>query len=129
MDQFEFAIQVLFLGFSVVLFTLFLLYGILLLFSRIFRKNEQPLVDKTPIPGTNAVESGIGSTDRRLTVAIIAAVYQYMSINSKHFKPGAVNISVTPTGGSCSNNWQIVGRKLLLENKLELENIRRKKTS
>lgn len=129
MDQFEFAIQVLFLGFSVVLFTLFLLYGILLLFSRIFRKDEQPLVDKTPIPKTSAVESGIGSTDRRLTVAIIAAVYQYMSANSKHFKPGAVNISVQSIGESCSNNWQIVGRKLLLENKLELENIRRRKTS
>jgi hypothetical protein len=108
---------------------LFLLFGILLLFSRIFQKDEQPVVDKAPVIRTNAVEPGINSPDRRLTAAIIAAVYQYMSANSKNFKPGSVNISVHPAGDSCNNNWQIIGRKLLLENKLELENIRRRKTS
>jgi Na+-transporting methylmalonyl-CoA/oxaloacetate decarboxylase gamma subunit len=129
MDQFEFAIQVLFLGFSVVIFTLFLLFGILLLFSRIFHTNEKPVIDTTPVIRTDAVKPGISSPDRLLNVAIIAAVYQYMSANSSYYKPGAVKISVQPTGESCGNNWHIIGRKLLLENKLELETIRRRKTS
>jgi Na+-transporting methylmalonyl-CoA/oxaloacetate decarboxylase gamma subunit len=129
MDQFEFAIQVLFLGFSVVIFTLFLLFGILLLFSRIFQTNEKPVIDTAPIIRTDAVKPGISSPDRLLNVAIIAAVYQYMSANSSYYKPGPVKISVQPTGESCGNNWHIIGRKLLLENKLELENIRRRKTS
>ncbi len=129
MGQFEFAIQVLVLGFSVVLFALFLLYGILLLFSRLFNKNEQPIVDETPVIKTDALNPGKGGPDQRLTVAVIAAVYQYMSANSKYYKPGTVNISVQPIGESSNNNWQMVGRKLLLESKLELENIRRRKTS
>ncbi len=129
MDQFEFAFQVLLLGFSVVLFTLFLLFGVLLLFSRIFYKKERPDFDKTPLIRTGEVKPGIGSPDRLLNVAIIAAVYQYMSATNTYFKPGSVSISVQPSGESCSNNWQIIGRKLLLENKLELENIRRRKTS
>lgn len=129
MGQYEFAIQVLVLGFSVVLFALFLLYGILLFFSRIFQKKEQPVVDKTPVAVTGALNPGSGEPDQRLTVAIIAAVHQYMSANVKYYNPGTINISVQPTGKSYSNNWQTVGRKLLLENKLELENIRRRKTS
>ena len=129
MGQFEFAIQVLVLGFSVVLFTLFLLYGILLLFSRMFQKNNQPVIDKTPAIITDALIHGSGGPDQRVTVAIIAAVYQYMFANNKYLKPGAVNISVQPTGESHGNSWHIIGRKLLLESKLELENIRRRKTS
>ncbi len=129
MDQYEFAIQVLVLGFSVVLFTLFILYGILLLFSRMFQKIDQPVIDKTPAIITDALNHGKGGLDQRVTVAIIAAVYQYMSANNKFFKPGAVNISVQPTGESYGNSWHIIGRKLLLESKLELENIRRRKTS
>ena len=129
MGQYEFAIQVLVLGFSVVLFALFLLYGILLIFSRIFTKNDQPTVDKTPVIVTGSLNPGSGGPDHRLTVAITAAVYQYMSANDKYYKPGMVNISVQPAGNSYSNNWQTIGRKLLLENKLELENIRRRKTS
>jgi Na+-transporting methylmalonyl-CoA/oxaloacetate decarboxylase gamma subunit len=129
MGQYEFAFQVLVLGFSVVLFALFLLYGILLFFSRIFQKKEQPVVDKTPVAVKGALNHGSGGPDRRLTVAITAAVYQYMSANDKYYKPGMVNISVQPTGKTYGNNWQTIGRKLLLENKLELENIRRRKTS
>ena len=129
MNQFEFAIQVLVLGFSVVIFTLFLLYGLLLLFSRIFYKDQQPVTEKTSVVRTDAVKHESGSPDRRLTVAIFAAVYQYMSVNSNYCKPDSVQISVQPTGELCGNKWQIVGRKLVLENKLELENIRRRKRS
>ena len=38
MDKFEFSVQVLVIGFSVVLLTLFVLYGILELFNLIFNR-------------------------------------------------------------------------------------------
>lgn len=129
MGQFEFAFQVLFIGLFVVMFTLFLLYAILLSFARLLQKKEKPVIENTTVIGTNLATPGIVGSDQRLTAAIIAAVYQYMAVNSHSIKPDALKISVQPAGGNCGNNWQIVGRKLLLENKMGLENIRRRKTT
>ncbi len=129
MGQFEFAFQVLFIGIFVVMFTLFLLYAILLVFAHLFQKKEKPFIEKTPANEASFVKPEVGGPDQRLTVAIIAAVYQYMGVNSYSFKPAVVNISVQPSSGNCDNKWQVIGRKLLLENKMGLDNIRRSKTT
>lgn len=130
MEKFEFAIQVLVIGFAVVLFTLFLLYGLLLLFSAVFHKNKEqqstsgptakPLAAGTPSHSTLDFEA------KRRIAAVMAAVYQYMQDQQLSFKPGSLRIiPVQPQ--SSGNGWQAAGRRMLLQNRMELETIRRKK--
>lgn len=128
MDKMEFALQVLVIGFSVVMFTLLLLYGLLHLLSMIFNrsKKEKVLVD---VSSTAAVPVIRGADDKRLTAAIIAAVYQYMQTDSLLASAGSgrVNFNVKPVDNKSSDNWQMTGRKLLLQGRTDLETIRRKK--
>ncbi len=127
MEQFDFAIQVMIIGFSVVLFTLFALYCILLLFTRIFYKKGYKTADKSlNVSAASRKDSGKG-VDQRTAAAITAAVYQYLQ-NESSYSPGRiVSIAVQPAGNTAGSSWQVAGRKSLLENKMELENTRRKK--
>ncbi len=127
MEQFDFAIQVMTVGFLVVLFTLFALYVILLLFARIFYKKETKTTQKAPAVPAATLKDTDKSLDQRTTAAIVAAVYRYLQQESFFTTAGRINISVLPSSKAAGRSWQIAGRKSLLENKMELENIRRKK--
>ncbi len=127
MEKFDFAIQVLVIGFSVVMVALIGLYLLLLLFAKIFHKEEK----RKPAETTSAIVDQAAASkpddDRRLTSAITAAVYAYMQLNNIMPPSGRISIAVQQSGPSVANNWQVTGRRVLLQNSMDLEIIRRKK--
>ncbi len=128
MENLDFALQVLVLGFLVVLVTLFGLYGILILFNRLLYQPATAPAESKPAAEPQPSQAVSESEDNgRVVAAIQAAVYQYMQI--EHAKPfsGPLSIAVQPSGGVRGGGWKYIGRKELLESSLELENIRRKK--
>ncbi len=128
MENLDFALQVLVLGFLVVLVTLFGLFGLLILFNRIFYRPSvtspgvEDAGEKKPVQQVDSLEG-----NRRVIAAIQAAVFQYMQTEQAHAFAGPINIAVQPTGGKVGSSWKFIGRKELLESSLELENTRRKK--
>lgn len=128
MDKLEFALQVMVIGFSVVMFTLLLLYGLLHLFSIIFTRNKREKF-KVEVSNTGAVPVIKNADDKRLTAAIIAAVYRYMQADSMLASAGAgkINFIVKPVDNKNDDNWQMTGRRRLLQGRMDLETIRRKK--
>jgi Na+-transporting methylmalonyl-CoA/oxaloacetate decarboxylase gamma subunit len=127
MDKLDFAMQVLVIGFFVVMFTLFVLYGILVLFSSFFHKKsaKPPARDLTDRKSTAEKTDKI--FDQRTAAAIIAAVYRYMQENNVVSSAGLLTISAQPSDNFKGNSWRITGRKNILENRNEIVNIRRKK--
>jgi len=127
MDKLDFALQVLFVGFFVVMFTLFILYGILVLFNRLFHKKtvQKPAVDFTV--EKMATESVNEEQKQRTAAAIVAAVYQYMQEHSVLSSKGSYNIAIKPSAYHDGISWQTVGRKNILESRNKLETIRRNK--
>lgn len=126
MEKFEFAVQVMVIGFAVVMFTLLLLYGLLLLFNLIFTREKKDKV-VTGVAAAEATPVKEDSDDKRITAAIIAAVYQYMQGNNLLASAGRMSFNVRPSENRAGDNWQITGRRVLLQNRMELETIRRKK--
>lgn len=127
MDKFEFSVQVLVIGFSVVLLTLFVLYGILELFNRLFNRAVVRSAANKATAGIDSPEIFNEGLNRCTAVAITAAVYQYMKGENAYIRSGRINIEVQSSGNASASRWQVNGRKMLLENKSELVNIRRKK--
>jgi Na+-transporting methylmalonyl-CoA/oxaloacetate decarboxylase gamma subunit len=126
MDKIDFALEVMVVGFTVVLVTLFLLYGILIAFSRVFSKKE--IKDQKTDAGTKSpTQSTGGAVNDTLTAVISAAVYSYLENNAPSLN--AVGFRVTALSGKdlADNNWQISGRRQLMEGKAELETTRRNK--
>jgi len=129
MDKLDFAIEVLLIGFFVVMFTLFVLYGILIIFSRVFHKKSGKPPAAGDLTGGKAVTETINKDyEGRTTAVIVAAVYQYMHEYGTLSTTGPISMAIQPSANyNRGNNWQIVGRKNILENRNDLENIRRKK--
>lgn len=128
MEQFNFALQVLVIGFLVVLITLFMLYGILLLFSRLFYKEEEvTVVQEGSINRGKGNAIVTGEVDRKVVAAIMAAVNEYLRQDDSSTKINSIAISADQAGNLASNNWIINGRKALMENRATLEKIRRKR--
>ncbi len=126
MENLDFALQVLVLGFLVVIVTLFGLFGLLILFNRIFyRPAVTPPDDAGEKKFVQQVDSLEGNS--RVIAVIQAAVFQYMQTEQAHAFAGPISIAVQPTGGQVGSSWKFIARKELLESSLELENTRRKK--
>lgn len=129
MEQFNFALQVLVIGFLVVLVTLFMLYGILLLFSRLFYKEEKQVTgdQEVSLNKENSSVTVTGESDRKVIAAIMAAVNECLRQDDSSLKIASIAISADHAGNVASNNWKIIGRKALMENRIALEKIRRKR--
>ncbi len=127
MQGFDFALQVMVIGFSVVIITLAGLYGILLVFTRIFYKNDRHKASE-PSPGINLTDEELAAEqERRKTAAIMAAVNQYI-VESETLKAGnRFKAAVQSSYRSAGDSWHLVGRRGLLESRAVIENIRRKK--
>ncbi len=127
MHSFDFALQVMVIGFTVVIITLAGLYGILLVFTRIFYKNDLHKASG-PSTGINTTDKELAAEqERRKTAAIIAAVNQYIA-ESETLKAGnRFKAAVQPSYQSANDSWHLVGRRGLLESRTVIENIRRKK--
>ncbi len=124
MNNLDFAFQVMVIGFLVVMFTLFLLFAILIIFSRIFKKTEKYPLSAEPIGDDGNINTAENVIDPRIIAAITASIYEYMHNCNNYFNPGGVNISIQHAR---NNNWKYLGRKRLLETSNELAEIRRKK--
>ncbi len=128
MESFDFALQVMVIGFTVVIVTLTGLYGILLIFTRIFYKKADHRPFNIVSPGTDPQgESDELLQDRRKAAATTAAVYQYLVDQNSLTGRGILNIAVQPFGSTSEARWHIIGRQELLARRMELEKIRRKK--
>ncbi len=124
MDKLDFALEVMVVGFTVVLATLFLLYGILIVFSRIFNKKETK-DSKREIAAKGPSKLELGAENTAMTAVITAAIYSYLESSTPSFSAAAIRVTAQPTSGSTVNNWQISGRRHLMEGKAELETTRR----
>lgn len=127
MQGFDFALQVMVIGFSVVIVTLAGLYGILLVFTRIFYKDDRHIVSG-PFTGNNTTDEELeAEQERRKTAAIIAAVNQYI-VESESLKTGnRFKAAVQASYQSAGDSWQMGGRREMLESRTVIENIRRKR--
>ncbi len=129
MQNFDFALQVMVIGFLVVVVTLVGLFGVLLLFTRIFYKSE---VVEPPVPAaeeSSPQETAGDDGDQRRTAAIMAAVYRYMQDQGGLTAGRRYSIAVQKATAGNAGHWHILGRMALLNNRTALENIRRKKKS
>jgi Na+-transporting methylmalonyl-CoA/oxaloacetate decarboxylase gamma subunit len=124
MGKFEFAIQVMVIGFTVVLVTLFLLYGILIIFSRLFSRPESQSGKRGPIE-RKTLPVDTATTQAKVTAAITAAVSSYLEGQGNIAKTGKINVRPRPIAVSTSNNWQITGRKMLMQGASDIEKTRR----
>ena len=127
MGQMDFALQVLLLGFSVVVFTLFLLYGVVSLFNRIFYriKGIQPATDAAE-QGKTAVRTAPGlAISPQAVAAVTAAVCRYMQTDASH--PAKITIYGGGRKTGAAKSWAAAGRKALHKSSLEIERLRRRK--
>ncbi len=128
MHDIDFSIQVMVLGFSVVIVTLVGLYVLLLVFARIFHEKGGP---QTTLPAkgspvTSKTEPAKPGEESQKTAAIFAAVYRYLQLNNEIKEGSRIAIAVHPAGASsAAGGWHMIGRKALMENRMELERIRR----
>lgn len=125
MDKLEYALQILLLGFSVVMFTLFLLYGIISLFNRIFDRPAEKQAKQGVHPQRfHEINRTSSDLPPRVAAAVTAAVFHYLQLQGT--APSQAAISVQALQPSPQKCWAAAGRKNLLEKRLEHEQLRRK---
>ncbi|MFO8192328.1 MAG: OadG family transporter subunit [Bacillota bacterium] len=127
MDKLEFALQIMVLGFFVVMVTLFLLYVILLLFNRLFSQPAKGGRSQPPEARQKSPANKEEAVKEPITAAVMAAVYRYMQIEETGDHKYSFRVNVQPSGSGTLMNWKMVGRKILLENRIKLEQSRRNK--
>jgi hypothetical protein len=124
-DRLDYALQILLLGFSVVMFTLFLLYGIISLFNRIFyHPAEKQPAGKAGYPYHVEYKPSISELPTRVTAAVTAAVLEYLQLQEAASPKVTVRVQTQET--HARRSWAAAGRKILLERRLEHEQLRRK---
>ena len=120
-EKLGFSMQVFFLGFSVVLVVLFTLYGLTDLFNRIsahLAKKEKP----DPAPARADSDEVLSP---QITAAIAAAIKCHRSAEPGPAGPFRIRVDPPDIQGS---RWAAEGRKALLNNSLQLDLSRRKRT-
>ena len=125
MDNIDFALQVMILGFVLVMFTLFLLYLVIILLGKFFGISTTWDSEITEIEEGDLEEKWVveGVSPEKVA-AIVAAINTYM------LEPSAYTIKkIEPLGKKqISSKWAIQGRKELLNMQEELDQIRREKS-
>jgi hypothetical protein len=95
------------------------------LFGIIFHRE-----DGRPHPGKTSTAKGIvagPADDKKIKAAIMGAIYQYMEAGGSPGSGANLSFTVTPDEFMPGNSWKLQGRKNLLNRRVELETIRRKK--
>jgi hypothetical protein len=125
-EKFEYAFQILLLGFSVVMFTLFLLYGVISLFNRIFYHPVQKQLPGHAADPLHSLEIDPRSSglSPRVSAAVTAAVFHYLQLQGT--APSRAAIHVQARKPADRDSWAAAGRKILLERRLEHDRLRRK---
>ncbi len=126
MNGLDFALEVMVIGFLVVIVTLVGLYGILLLFNRFFYKSAETDLSAGTSGLVSTKDNSVTDSDQRKAAAIIGAVYQYLSEKEDNSKLGRVSITVQPEGVASAESWKMIGRKELHSSRAILDKMRRK---
>jgi Na+-transporting methylmalonyl-CoA/oxaloacetate decarboxylase gamma subunit len=125
-ENMEFAWQVLLLGFFVVLVTLFLLYFVLIIFSKLLYR---PVREVNPAAAsgrrTAKAHDTVSEIPPRVVAAITAAVYSYTQGHTA--VPGRIIIA-SATRPGLQKTWAAAGRKALIESGMALQHRRRNKS-
>ena len=130
MSGLTYVLEIAALSILVVLVALFLLFIIFQIFGLVFNRPGKGPGGKTKIvPKSVASEPAVKKEDGRIQAAIAGALYQYMQGGDRPFEGAGLLVSATQSAGLVAENWKIQGRKALLNQRNDLENIRRKKQS
>ena len=123
MENIGLGIEVMIVGFSIVMAILYLLYLIMLGFSKCCAEPAKPQIkqetptpsvvnEATPAPVTAAVSRQAYGTAPEIIAAITAAVSAYLDRPANQFEIVAVQPANSGQNGS---NWALLGRKRLME--------------
>lgn len=123
MGDLEFALQVMVVGFTLVLFTLFVLYLIIIVFGRLFAPRLPSFEDAALLFEEEPVTTD-GLTTKK-TAIISAAVYAYLCDPTAG---GFVIKKIEPVHSSFTNRWASEGRKELINMNQEIAKLRREKS-
>ncbi|MEW5785330.1 MAG: OadG family transporter subunit [Bacillota bacterium] len=129
MEKAEFAIQVVFIGFLVVLITLFLLYVLLSIFGYFFHHPKKD-AGRAVLPARQGEVDlcDAAAPPAPLAAAIAAAVYLYLQEKAESVTGYRIS-SIQRSDRGNKSNWAAAGRKARLESRCELEVLRRKRLS
>lgn len=88
-----------------------------------------PVKKSVPSPAAKEVAAAQGAEqDDSVPAAIAAAVYSYLQTEAPSYKAGRINItSREPVVTAARSNWQLAGRRSLLENRSDFAKMRRRK--
>ncbi|MDW7651400.1 MAG: OadG family protein [Bacillota bacterium] len=140
MENLRLGLEIMVIGFAVVMATLYLLYLILLGFSRCCARPAKPeprketvptppssvLSEVTTAPVAAAVSEQSFGTAPEIIAAITAAVSACLEVSSDQFKILAVQPA--PSGhNSSTSNWAVMGRKRLMEKRQDIGMFRRER--
>lgn len=139
MDNLTLGLEVMLIGFTVVMVTLYLLYLVLLGFSRCCVKLEPEVKIQNKLEAPpHAVMEAVAATHVAATIsqdsfgtapeiiaAITAAISVYMDLPSTRFE--LVSVQPAFTSQRVSNQWSVTGRKKLMEKRQDLAMFRRER--
>ena len=125
MDNIDFALQVMIFGFVLVMFTLFLLYLVIILLGKFFGLRTTYDSEITDIEEGDLEEKwGVEGVSTEKVAAIVAAINTYL------LEPSAYTIKkIEPVSKKqTTDKWALQGRKELLNMQEEIDKIRREKS-
>ncbi|HZK24835.1 MAG TPA: OadG family transporter subunit [Oscillospiraceae bacterium] len=126
LDKLLYGLEISLIGFTGVMLILYLLYLILLAFSKYFSRGDSKQ-KKATCPtvqlSLDKVKESNNNTAPEVVAAITAAIAMYLNSSAEQFNI----VSIKPEKGSSS--WVLSGRQIIMANRQNLALSRREKTS
>ncbi|NLM45455.1 MAG: hypothetical protein GX200_01445 [Firmicutes bacterium] len=116
MDNLVLSLEILAIGFAVVMATLYLLYLVLLLFGKAVARATSCRSDKNGETPRGVITEQTGGEPEEIIAAIAAAVSAFLGTAQQKFSL----VSVKPQAGTAGSVWIETGRKNLLNKSREL---------
>lgn len=143
LEYLAYGLEILVIGFTVVMITLYVLYLILLGFSRCCSASVKPAngnketaavaipaitkeeISAAPVAATASVQT-IG-TAPEIVAAITAAIAACFDRTESHYEIVSLQPATSAVSSSQSSAWAAAGRNLLMEKRREMLNLRRER--
>ncbi len=131
-DNIIFGLEVMVIGFTIVLITLYLLHLILVGFGKLCvmpskaeSKKKSQLAQQAPLSDISEAASAQFNckNSSEVVAAITAVISAYLDLPSSQFKI----VSLQPSSQANGNNWVLTGRKRAIERRQDLAAFRREK--
>ncbi len=130
MNGLEYVIQIAVISILVVLVALLLLYILFYIFGLLFYRGDKKEAPQKAVPAAKslaALQAEESGPDGRVKAAIMGALYSYMQTEAGDVPAANLLFTVAPEGAGGMATWKLRGRQVLLNQRKELETIRRKK--